>query len=95
MPSCYNEEVILERSNFFKSGPNVFVKKEDPCHRFVVRYSTRTKQYGVYNAKKDEEMFFCPAEFVYGSIMYNPAVDTFPNYVHKQLWMLYEYLRRR
>ena len=77
---------VLDRGEFIQS-------KELRGKKFVVYYYKESKKYGIWDTVKDQEVYYSPEQFVYGTALYDYRVESYPNYVHRQLWMLYEYNR--
>lgn len=85
--------VNIDKAKLSVTSDRVSVKLEHERHIYAVYYYKPTKRYYVANIREGSQISYFPEEFVYGSALYNETVAWYPNYVHKQLWMLYEYCR--
>ena len=85
-------DVEIEKSAIANYGRFLKCRGFDD-NKFQVYYIKEEKQFGIWDTKKDQEIMYTPEQFIYGSAMYDYRVESYPNYVHKQLWTLYEYNR--
>ncbi len=79
----------MPKTEMLENRGTVYVTRENFSHIWIVTYDIKSNVFTINNLNTRKKHYLSPAEFVYNSAMWNSIVDKFPNYVHRQVWVVH------